>query len=393
MEKFNIFSGAFADEVGQRFLKAMTDCCVSSFQELHNATIPDNKKQFKESLDRVGTWDSRLLSNEILKIKIKYPDYEDCFKHIFTSYARSMKGGPRVRLTVQIPKIEDFLLKFFVSFSSSSCVQTANYFTSYSVLDKRVSCLDSIRDALFNYLTHDFVQAEHKSVISEHESTSKKFRGARRERDSDRESCVKSDRESCVKSEIKNEGREWDDATKVISNIGEEAEAETMSDLYSHPKMVSEEFRDAYEAVGPDDSVSNANFTTNQNIELKKLMESQDMAKSEPLDIVKEDVASDHSRTSLSLSSVSLSQDGFVPKKKSCLKNVSSKSSDISVESSSSVSQQGRSRHRRQDNNNYDDDSITKSTAISALKRHEGSSSFPVKSYITSLTEETDTMY
>ena len=375
MNKFNIFSGAFTDEVGQRFLKSISDVCVSSFGELYDATMPKNKKLYQESLDRVATWNTRLVGDELSKVKLKYPDFEDCFAQVFSEYVKSMKGTPKVKLMIQVPRVDDFLLKFLVCFSSSACVQTTSYFSTYSVLDKRVCCLDCIRDALFSYLNDDFVQViqklEHKSVVSDSRH-SRAYRG-----------------EGSEDSKMYSSRSSTDDGTKVISNIGSIQE-DNDSEIYSQANRCHDDVRAIFDSVRPEDSVSNVNFATNQHIELRKLAESQEVNNLEP---VREDAGSEHTVTSLSLSSVSLSQNGFVQKQKSCLKEHDSKSSDVSINSSSSISQQRKSqqgrRHREDggEERRRKEDVMSQSTAMSVLKKYD-SSSFPVKSYITSLTEE-----
>ena len=220
-----------------------------------------------------------------------------------------------------------------------------------------MTCMDALRDSLFQYLGEEHVKLEGASVISEpisravqnapksseteisthsamsarpsgardnnrgHDAASMAYRGETERQPKDKHRSDASDvsaRSSALPSEMpprrpasdhgsaassrlsshtsSQQGRD-DGASKVISNVFE-------------PEMpsVCEQGEDDDTAIGPDDSVSNIDFATKQHQQIQRFI-------SRRATIEEGDEKSDHSsRTSMSLSSVSISQNGIVPK-------------------------------------------------------------------------------
>ena len=319
MHQFNIFSGAFSDETGQRFLKVMNELSDGAFDDLYSHSMPSHPKRYRDCLDRVASWEPTVLSDEFHRAQAKYPDIEECFKHVYVAYVKAMRGGSHVKLMVNLPKFQDFMHAFFINMARHQCIKNARYFQQSSLLEQRVVCLDALRDSLFEFLGEEHVKLDETVVsaasssqrnrpvaaLSDVNSLNRAFRGpTERNNESVVSSALDSQTSSAnkpqhdtiesVADDISLSASYRDDtASKVVSNVLEPEESIIGSDN---------------DTLGPDDSVSNVDFADKQRRAMQKFINAGPT-------IPEEDTVSDRSsRTSMSLSSISISQNGIVPK-------------------------------------------------------------------------------
>lgn len=426
---YSVFSGSFSDEIGQRFLKIMSHAGDAAFQDLYDHSMPQHPKRYRECLERVCGWEPSVVSDEVDRILREYPDTEQCFKHVYVGYVKAMRGGKTVRLMVSLPKMQDFMHTFYANLSKHRCVRDARYFQNASLLEQRITCMDALRDSLFQYLGEEHVKLDGTSMVSEpisravqnapkssgsdvsiqsqssvrrsHTAESPaetSYRGetdqgeanpaSRPERQPRSSDSQVSTRSSTVASDVPSSRRpgkppsdagsnassrhsssanytQNDGSSKVISNVFE-------PDM---PTVTEEEnnFVDDDTAIGPDDSVSNIDFATKQHRQIQNFLNRR-----QPIDTV--DEHSDRSsRTSMSLSSVSISQHGIVPK-------TSHTEEDAALFSSAPQSVRDTFQEMIGPNEEERASEVSMREATSRNRRRKS----PIRSYVTHMTDDDD---
>lgn len=322
---YNIFTGVFADEIGQRFLRMISSATNSAYADLYKCSMPAQYKRYVECLDRVPSWDRRVIKDEIAMVSKTYPDFSDLFKSVYIKYVKLMRGSTNAKLLVNMPRLEEFMHTYFVCASRHGFIRDALYFSRGSPLEQRVTCMDSLRDALFEYLDDVHVRLESTSNqtapsragTAERLDSASSAQGDEHEEPADESASAISRQQSARRPE-----HDSSDATSVASEGSRRKEGRAAdrsrarheasesifpcgaSTLSAKSKVISGVFEDSDEDIQPEDSVSNIGFAEKQHSELRKLKERQ------PMRIEEDDARS--SQTSMSLSSVSLSENGNV---------------------------------------------------------------------------------
>lgn len=428
---YSVFSGSFADELGQRFLKIMNTAGDNAFHDLYEHSMPQQPKQYRQCLDRVAAWDPSVINDEVLRINRDFPDAEECFRHVYVSYVKSMRGGKTVRLMVSVPKMSEFVHAFLQNFSRHRCIRDARYFQQSSLLEQRMVCMDALRDSLFQFLDEDHVKLEGTSVVSE--SISRAARDtpkhpasvvARDDNASDasfRGSHEASARSSARDDEVHSSQHEPNDAAvddrrdrregsvvSVHSGASEESQSrrrppsetgsaassrhsntqrcEEGSRVVSHvfeplmsavpeDDLAHEPYDDDETNIGPDDSVSNADFATKQHQQIAKYISRQNTI-AEDEDAESRAQSDRSSRSSLSLSSVSISQGGIVPRR-----SADGGGGGLVRESFREMTGSGGYEH-------IEEERLSETSMREASTKRGKRNKSPVRSYVTSLTDD-----
>lgn len=310
---YNVFSGAFSEESGQRFLRIMQDACDATFEDLYAHSMPHHPTRYCDCLDRVSSWDASVVKDELSRIKARYPDVQDVFKSVYLAYVKSMRGSKTSKLVISMPKLDQFVHTNFANFSKHRYVRDARYFKTNSVLERRVVCMDALRDSMFQYIGDDNVTVEARAAATVSRGASVVASSIVKEDDVG--SVASSARPPSVASD---KGRtDIDDAeTKVVSSVFED------ESRAPPPLARVDDADDSLSSIGPDDSVSCADFAQKQHDQLKIIKRA---GRNLMHDAIPEDDQASH--TSLSLSSVSITQNGPVPKKTRPPSDVSSTAS------------------------------------------------------------------
>jgi hypothetical protein len=356
IHQYNVFSGVFMDENAQRFLRILHECIDNAFTELYNHSMPQHPSQFRTCLDRVTLWDGSVIHDEYLNISKKFADIVDIFKQVYVNFVKAMRGSKVVKLMVNMPKFEDFLRSFFNQVSRHKCMRSGKYYNQSSLLDQRVTCLDAVRDTMFEFLGDDHVKLEERSVISE--SGLKETHSTKLDQVASKANCRNTRRSSEVSSVASYKG-----AAKE-SQISTQ-ESKVVSDVCSHlPNDEHQEYDN--DSVAPDDSVSNVDFADKQHRAIQRFMDEQPR-------IAEDDEKSEQSsKTSMSLSSVEISQSGVITKKPAAVGDFRRGYKDMTDPG-----------FRRPRNDNMSEASMhSENNRVVSKKRS------PVRSYVTSLTED-----
>lgn len=370
--QYQVFSGVFANERSQRFLKTMNVATDNAFGDLFGQCMPQQPKRYQECLERVPSWDQTLVIEEQNKLSRAFPDLIETFKHVYIEYVKAMVGSAKMKLLVNVPKMDQFLRTYFLNTSRNSHIRDASYFEGRSALDQRLICLDCVRDTLFQYIGEEYVKLEEHSVISE---TS--YRGENHKRKE--EEMHEKEKQNQATFVPEREPSEVSVSRSGISDVSDSKRSVPPSNVQS--KVISNVLdpvaenngSDDESELGPDDSVSNADFADKQHKAIQRFTERQQR-------IDEDSVLSDDrsSRTSLSLSSVSISQNGMTPKPP--LRQYSD-----SGRPSSEVSESHHSARKRHSEPPFDASSNVSSSHERRSKPRQRS---PVKSYVTHLTAD-----
>ncbi len=152
------FSGIFFDEVGQRLLRISSTFVDNSLLDLHNKCLPSNTTKYRGALERISGWEKQIINDEYSKVKQQYTDIDDIFKQNFVSYVKSMRGGNvNTKIMVSIPNVSSFFHTFLSNIATCRSVSSGKYYT-VGEFDRKVICMDCLRDTLYSYLNDEYVK-------------------------------------------------------------------------------------------------------------------------------------------------------------------------------------------------------------------------------------------
>lgn len=332
--RYNVFSGIFTDEVSQRFLRAMHDACNNAFDDLYDHSMPQNPKRYRDCLDRVPSWDASVLKDELHRTCTRFAELESTFRNVYISFVKAMRGASNMKLMVNVPRLQDVFRSYFVNVSKHKSIRDGAFFRNKSLLEQRVACLDALRDTLFEYLDDEHVKLEEKTLVSHPpdadtastvrlDDANTVYRNGSTQGGEEKAHSKSREVASDIASDVSHSSRRKrqsdkseasthqpplhrDDAESTLltkaDDLGDATQKEGVCDEAS--RVVSNVFEDhsSEDDVCPEDSVSNADFAAKQKREAQKhLQRSIDTDES--------------SRTSLSLSSISISENGEMIRK------------------------------------------------------------------------------
>ena len=286
MNTVNIFTGAFSDEPGQRLLRILQDAYDTTFTEMHDRSS-QCMERYQSCLARVESWDRSVTADEVQRLKHKFPDADVVFRAVFVSYVKAMRASKTIRLILNPPRLDQVLQRVFTHFAKHRAVHNAHYFSTPSIVEKRVICMDAIRGVLFDLSGEDHV----------------KIAPAPPPRPSAPQSTV----QSAVQSNNP-VSPDDDQASRVVSNVCDDSLGP-----------------DDIDSIGPDDSVSCADFAEKQHRQLDRMRK---IAAPAPI-AEEEDDRESKTSLSLSLSSVSITEKGPVMKKTPSVASSTSSSSSV----------------------------------------------------------------
>lgn len=159
-----IFSGVFADEIGQRLLKIMSVSAYNAFQELCDACVPHNIKRLNECLQKVQYWDRSIINSEFDKLQSEFVDCLSTFKQTYINYVKAIRGNPQVKISISLPKFQTFLHTFWIHTAQNPFMKDGRYFQC-GPIEQKCICMDCIRTSLYEYIGDDYVRIEERSQV------------------------------------------------------------------------------------------------------------------------------------------------------------------------------------------------------------------------------------
>jgi len=171
-----VFTGIFADEFGQRFLMMIGEIVDNAFYDLFQSCVPANIKRLQECLGKVTYWDKSILQGECEKIS--FVDHENLFKQSYINYVKQLKGSNQVKISVNMPKFENFIHSFLITASTNKFLCDGRFFNC-GPLEQKCVCMEIARNTLYDFLGDEYVKIEIKkpgsSVVSS--QSMRKYRG------------------------------------------------------------------------------------------------------------------------------------------------------------------------------------------------------------------------
>ena len=176
-------SGIFASEPGQRLLTICDTLTRRAFHGLY-VKCKDNVdgNYYQTGLRRVHVWSDDIVSEDIQFVRGTCPDIDETYEMCFVHYVEERFRGNK-RPTVHCPTLLKFVRRFLESVALHEHMQTAEFFTTRDVIQKRITCMDACRTAFYSLVNADSVRVEMESVVSRGGPPSEVSRTKQRKRD------------------------------------------------------------------------------------------------------------------------------------------------------------------------------------------------------------------
>lgn len=166
MSKSILSAGIFGSEPGQRLL---TICDILTRRAFHGLYAKCNNNingtYYQTGLKRVHVWSDDIVNEDIEFVKQTCPDIDETYETCFVNYVDERFRGSH-RPVVKCPVLVKFVRRFLESIALHEHMQTAEFFTSRDVAQRRIACIDGCRQAFYSMVNVDSVRIEMESVVS-----------------------------------------------------------------------------------------------------------------------------------------------------------------------------------------------------------------------------------
>lgn len=159
-------AGIFSSEPGQRLLSICETLTRRAFQGLY-AKCKDNVQgsYYQTGLKRVHVWSDTIVNEDIDFVRNTCPDIDETYEMCFVHYVEERFRGNR-RPVIHCPALLKFVRRFLESVALHEHLQTAEFFTTRDVVQKRITCMDACRQAFYSLVNADSVRVEMESTVS-----------------------------------------------------------------------------------------------------------------------------------------------------------------------------------------------------------------------------------
>lgn len=159
-------AGIFSSEPGQRLLSICETLSRRAFQGLY-AKCKDNVQgsYYQTGLKRVHVWSDAIVNEDIDFVRNTCPDIDETYEMCFVHYVEERFRGNR-RPVIHCPALLKFVRRFLESVALHEHLQTAEFFTTRDVVQKRITCMDACRQAFYSLVNADSVRVEMESTVS-----------------------------------------------------------------------------------------------------------------------------------------------------------------------------------------------------------------------------------
>ena len=159
-------AGIFSSEPGQRLLSICETLTRRAFQGLY-AKCKDNVQgsYYQTGLKRVHVWSDAIVNEDIDFVRNTCPDIDETYEMCFVHYVEERFRGNR-RPVIHCPALLKFVRRFLESVALHEHLQTAEFFTTRDVVQKRITCMDACRQAFYSLVNADSVRVEMESTVS-----------------------------------------------------------------------------------------------------------------------------------------------------------------------------------------------------------------------------------
>ena len=159
-------AGIFSSEPGQRLLSICETLSRRAFSGLY-AKCQDNVQgsYYQTGLKRVHVWSDVIVNEDIDFVRNTCPDIDETYEMCFVHYVEERFRGNR-RPVIHCPSILKFVRRYLESVALHEHLQTAEFFTTRDVVQKRITCMDACRQAFYSLVNADSVRVEMESTVS-----------------------------------------------------------------------------------------------------------------------------------------------------------------------------------------------------------------------------------
>lgn len=159
-------AGIFSSEPGQRLLSICETLSRRAFQGLY-AKCKDNVQgsYYQTGLKRVHVWSDVIVNEDIDFVRNTCPDIDETYEMCFVQYVEERFRGNR-RPVIHCPALLKFVRRFLESVALHEHLQTAEFFITRDVVQKRITCMDACRQAFYSLVNADSVRVEMESTVS-----------------------------------------------------------------------------------------------------------------------------------------------------------------------------------------------------------------------------------
>lgn len=159
-------AGIFSSEPGQRLLTICDTLSRRAFHGLYTK-CKDNVQgsYYQTGLKRVHVWSDDIVNEDIDFVRNTCPDIDETYEMCFVNYVEERYRGNQ-RPIINCPSLIKFVRHFLESVALHEHLQTAEFFTTRDVVQKRITCMDACRQAFYSLVNADSVRVELESVVS-----------------------------------------------------------------------------------------------------------------------------------------------------------------------------------------------------------------------------------
>ena len=164
--RYILSAGIFSSEPGQRLLSICDTLSRRAFHGLY--TKCENNVQgtyYQTGLKRVHVWSDAIVNEDIDFVRRTCPDIDETYEMCFVHYVEERYRGSR-RPVINCPNLLKFVRHFLESVALHEHLQTAEFFTTRDVVQRRITCMDACRQAFYSLVNADSVRVELESTVS-----------------------------------------------------------------------------------------------------------------------------------------------------------------------------------------------------------------------------------
>lgn len=159
-------AGIFSSEPGQRLLTICETLTRRAFNGLYAKCKDDVQGSYYQTgLKRVHVWSDVIVNEDIDFVRNTCPDIDETYEMCFVHYVEERFRGNR-RPVIHCPALLKFVRRFLESVALHEHLQTAEFFTTRDVVQKRITCMDACRQAFYSLVNADSVRVEMESTVS-----------------------------------------------------------------------------------------------------------------------------------------------------------------------------------------------------------------------------------
>jgi len=136
--------GIFASEPGERFLRIIIKLVEHCIGDIHTSLGTRDPTLYASCLKRVSNWSDKLVREQLEEVDA--PDLVDRIVNSYETYSALV--FPETKITTP-PSVEYITRKFLTIVCQTAPIHNGSFFAPTQGIVRRLVCMDSMRDALY----------------------------------------------------------------------------------------------------------------------------------------------------------------------------------------------------------------------------------------------------